>query len=695
MLFDRFSLPVAAIALMLPLLASAQDLPDSSSSPESISSFGLTGTSLIEGQYADQQGVGQDVPSRYARWTLTPTVILFDIPFTGSMLLSTEQSRGRQSINSFNLSFSLDQEQLQARLRERLIGKISSAAFGSTIDDVEGLGDVESALSDPARLADIDRLSEKVEEGTASSEEIEELRAKQAEIEKLRETYEKLSAIRDKVGEVEELRTVAETGTATDDMYDTDHLKGALSELDMLSGMEKFLYNFPRFGIGVNYPYYTPFTISGVAVNGVDIVFNPGKFYVAGTVGTARRDVPEALAADSTYISFDRTLYAGRLGYGREGETHVLLTAMHVGDENTSVIVDTTTGFYLAPQENWVLGLDLEFPIVKDVFTIRSEVAGSLLTGDLSAPEVETSESIDAPQWLNDLVGFKTSSFFDYAVSVQPELTLTKAGTRVRGRLQRIGPGYVSLGIPYLRNDLFRYEGDIEQKLVKRQVTLSAKFRRDVDNLIDWKRSTTTTMMYGLGLGLNFRKLPFLRVNYSPHRQTNDQTGEFEVNNTITLFNATLGHRYRFGESVGGVTTGTFVLNDVETAGHRFDSETKMYILSQFLTFGSAVSLQATGSLSTPTSVIDTLRNVTTIDVGATVTFLKDWSGTLGGVLIDEEETSTKTGFYVGLFVPIEQIGSRFDIRAEKNVYDAQRAAITGIDDFDEFVLRASIMTQW
>src|SRR5690606_34391786 len=112
-------------------------------------------------------------------------------------------------------------------------------------------------------------------------------------------------AIKEKVGEADDLRRVAETGYASEEMYDPDHLRGALTELDMLSGVERFLYNFPRFGIGVNYPTYTPFTMNGVAVNGLDVVFNPGNFYVATTIGTAKRDVPEALANDTTYIAFD------------------------------------------------------------------------------------------------------------------------------------------------------------------------------------------------------------------------------------------------------------------------------------------------------------------------------------------------------------------------------------------------------
>ena len=688
------TLLAGAAMLLLPLFAlTAQD--EEPAPPTTSSTFELTGTSSIETQYADQQGVGQTIPSRYARWYLTPTVILFDIPFTGSLLLSTEQSRGRQSINSFNLSFSLDQDQLQERLRQRLIERVASAAFGGTIDEVEGLASVEEALNDPSRLADIDRLRTKVESGAATTEEAAELREKQAELESLQEKYEMLKGIKEKVGEAEELRDMAETSYPTADLYDPDNLRGALTELDMLSGVERFLYNFPRFGIGVNYPYYSPYTINGIAVNGADIIFNPGKFYLATTIGTAQRDVPEALANDSTYIAFDRNIYAGRIGYGRIGEGHALLTVMYAGDQDSSVIVDTSTGFYLAPQENWVLGLELDIPIVPEVFMIKGEIAGSLLSGDLSSPEVETGASLDAPDWLSDLVKFRTSSFFDYSFSVEPRLTITKTGTKLKGSFERIGPGYVTLGIPYLRNDLIRYEGEVEQKLVKKQITLSGRYRQEKDNLIDWKRATTELQMFSVGLGLNFRRLPFLRLNYTPYRQTNDAVGEFQVDNRITVFTAVAGHRYQLGESLGAMTIGTFTLNSVETLGNRFDSETKVYSLGQSFDIGSWLTLQASASLSQPTSVIDTLQNTTTFDVGATVTFLEDWNATAGGTILSEESESSKVGYYAGLFVPIKPIGSRLEIRAEKNVYDATNPLLTGVEDYDETIVRASLWTEW
>ena len=281
--------------------------------PSTPSSFALTGRSFIEAQYADRQGFGQEVPESYARWYFTPTAILFDIPFTGSLLVSSEQSRGRQSINSVNLSFSLDQEQLQARLRDRLVGHIASSAFAPTIDRLDDLETIADELKDPERLADVERLRSRVDDGTASLDDIEELEGLEARADELRDAAESLSAIRDKVGEAEELREVAETGFAGEDMYDPDNLRNALSQLEMLSGVERFLYNFPRFGVGVNYPVYTPLVMNGVAVNGLDVVFNPGDLYLATTVGTATRDVPEALADDSTYVAFDRTLYAGRV----------------------------------------------------------------------------------------------------------------------------------------------------------------------------------------------------------------------------------------------------------------------------------------------------------------------------------------------------------------------------------------------
>ena len=681
-------LGTGVLLLLLPIVVHAQEESENSS-------FALTGTSRFEAQEADRQGYGQDIPARYARWELNPTFILFDIPFSGAMLLSTEQSRGRQSINSFNLSFSLSNDQLQDRLRQRLIQRIAQPVFEGTIEDVEDIESIESALDDPSSLADLETLRAKARSGTAGADELAELEAKEREYEKLRERYDELKAIREKVGEADELRRVAETGYATDKMYDPDNLHDAMTQLDMLSGMEKFFYNFPRFGIGVNYPYYSPYTISGIPVNGVDIIFNPGKFYLATTIGKAQRDVPETFADDSTYIAYNRSIYAGRIGYGRMGEGHAILTLMHASDDENAVISDTASGFYLSPQENWVLGLDVDIPIVPEVFSIKGEISGSLLTGDLNSPGAEIDSSLNAPEWLTDLVQFRTSSFLDFALSLEPQLTIKATDTRIKGKFEQIGPGYVTLGIPYLRNDLLRYEGQLEQKFLRKQISFSGRFRRETDNLIDWKQATTETTMYSLGLGLNFRGWPFLRLGYIPYRQKNDAGTEFEVDNRISIYTALAGHRYRFSRSVGGMTTGSFSMQDVETIGNRFDSRTRTYTLGQSVSIGTWLSMNATGSLTDPTSVVDTLVRNTTLDLGAAVTFLSDWNATGGITLFDEENTSNKTGFYAGLYVPVTKIGSTLELRAEKNVYDASRTTLTGIEDYDETIFRASFMTQW
>ena len=674
--------------LLAPHLSHAQEESESSS-------FALTGTSRFEAQDATQKGVGQDIPARYARWELNPTFVLFDIPFSGAMLLSTEQSRGRQSINSFNLSFSLSNEQLQERLRQRLIARIARPAFEGTIEGVEDLESIETALSDPSSLADLESLRARAESGTATSDELEELREKEEELEGLKERYEDLKTIREKVGEAEDLRRVAETGYATEKMYDPENLHGALDQLQMLSGMEKFFYNFPRFGIGVNYPHYSPYTISGIPVNGVDIIFNPGKFYVAATVGEAQRDVPETFATDSTFIAYNRSIYAGRIGYGRTGEGHALLTIMHASDDENAIISDTASGFYLSPQENWLLGLDIDLPIIPEVFSIKGEIAGSLLTGDLNSPGAEIDSSLDAPEWLTDLVQFRTSSFVDYAFSIEPQLTIRATDTRLKGKVERVGPGYVTLGIPYLRNDLLRYEGQVEQKFWRKQIRLTGRIRRETDNLIDWKQATTETTMYSLGLGLAFRGLPFLRLGYIPYRQKNDGGTEFQVDNRISIYTALIGHRYRFSRSFGATTTASFSMQDVETLGDRFNSTTKTYTLGQTFSIGTWLSLNATGSLTEPTSVIDTLVRNSVIDLGATVTFLQDWNATLGGTLFDEENTSSKVGYYAGLYIPVSSIGSALDIRAEKNVFDATNTQLTGIESYDETIVRASFVTQW
>ena len=78
---------------------------------------------------------------------------------------------------------------------------------------------------------------------------------------------------------------------------------------------------------------YTPRTFNGVLVRGGGISINPGIFRFSAFGGVSKRAVPGG-AEDGSY---DRTIYGGRIGIGKEGGSFIDLTFLRVRDNPSSI----------------------------------------------------------------------------------------------------------------------------------------------------------------------------------------------------------------------------------------------------------------------------------------------------------------------------------------------------------------------
>ncbi len=68
------------------------------------------GTSTLTGYYSDRQSFGQEIPRQYLTWQFRGQLTLLSIPFSGSVMLSTMQSKAYQPMNHY--SFQLDARSL-------------------------------------------------------------------------------------------------------------------------------------------------------------------------------------------------------------------------------------------------------------------------------------------------------------------------------------------------------------------------------------------------------------------------------------------------------------------------------------------------------------------------------------------------------------------------------------------------------
>lgn len=651
-LFLRFGL---ALVLALPRVLSAQETPIDTTAPPRPSTEGVQkpadlffgGEARLSGQLADRKGAFQETPDDFVRWQFSPTVGLYGVPFTLDVLMSSEQSDVRQRINS--ISFSFDYRKMAGVILNRVLSRRQE-------EEVEALRNANDIAGQPAGETVQDRVS---------SEQLDRLeRIKEyANLEKLRE------------------RAITE---GTD----------ALERLGLITASEKFFANFPALGIGVTYPNYTSLTLNEVPVTGGNVEWNPGMFYIAAAGGQTQRAVRLPGFADDTLRfdpAFKRNLYAGRIGYGRRNGGHFFVTFLHAKDDAGSLPFDSALGRPITPAANYVLGVDIVAPIVQDVLQFEGELVGTMLTGDVEAAAIGGKDIEDVPEWLRNLLDPKISSVLDYAATGRVSVRIPETETRASGSVRLVGPGFFSLGAPSVRSDQLRWDGRIEQRLMKRRILLTGSVRDEHDNIVDWKSSTTSLNSWSAGLGLNFPGLPYFRLEYSPYSQTyEDPSDSLLIENFTDVLTASTGYYYRVSDVEMQSTAIVTTQNSSTFEGLAdYGATTVSLIQGATLTMG----LDLTGGLTFSTLNATGTPDETVVSVDGMVGYapFERWYTTLGLTYARNSEEGDNVGFSLGLVIPVWHYGM-FDLRAARNVYNN---FVIPTSNFNEFILTAGFSTSW
>lgn len=611
----------------------------------------ITGGYRIMGQSANRVGTFQERPQDIWRMEVNPTLTIYGVPLSGSILMSSEQAGIRQDINAFSLT--LDPEALQRIVLARAYRAMQSVYES---DDAALLRDLD-AVRDSLKAADPSKL--------------EQLEAWQT-IQQARE-----------LGNLD----VSTTGDA-------------LRTLGLMSDAEAFISTLPTIGVGTVFPTFTPLTVSGIRLQGGSFEWNPGGvFYMHAAYGTTQRPLArlDTVRVDSGLVTtfdnsaFGRTMIAGSMGVGRREGAHVFITGVHLIDNNAlaGFVGDSTTS--LTPQKNMVLGLDFRAEPLPGYWTIQGEVAGSMTVGDRNAP---TFASSSVPDFLLAVADSSMSTYIDWSLVGSTALNIRETGSRVNVAYRRIGAGYRALAVPNLRTDLLRYDARFDQVFWRRQISAGLFYRRDEDNLIPWKRSTTTITSIGASLGLNIRRLPFLRVSYAPYVQENDATNPLlQFVNRTSMVMVASGYSYTIDDlacntTVNGARQWSETTNAVADFGVTTLSLSQLITLPNSLTLGAglgAIVQTFTGTASTTIWTADgsaayTLWEVATVSGGLSLAF--------------EAERSNRAGFFFSFNAPLGEVAV-VDVRAERTLF-AERVnpAVLG-GSYNETILRASISRSW
>ena len=447
---------------------------------------------------------------------------------------------------------------------------------------------------------------------------------------------------------------------------------------ELATGWEKLLLGVNVFGVGTNYPSYSDYTLKGVPVTGITAELNPGIFYAAFAASKNQRGIENT--------AYERSIYAGRLGIGKIDGTHLFFTGMYEKDDENSISPDTLN-LTLTPKANYVFGAQTKLVLFDEHILIEGEGNASILTHDTRDADLEIKA---IPGWIKGMITPKISTSFDYSYTGKMTFNNPESATRVSFDLKMVGPGYISLGAPNLRNDQFAYEAKVEQGFLARKISLSTFFRTSHDNLIDWKSSTTTMTAYGISLGLHFPKLPFLQVSYSPYVQKNDDSiSAQKVENKTMMFSAMTGYSLLIKE-FNFSTNVAFTNNTANTLTGLSDYKTNSFNVTEAVSFNNPISFAGSWGVikTTSTGLYSKINNY---DLSVNAAFTELLSNTLGFNIAAESTVNNKKGLYLNTtYTPWKNIN--LTARLEESTYkDFANSAL----NYNELIFNVMLNVKW
>jgi len=231
-------------------------------------------------------------------------------------------------------------------------------------------------------------------------------------------------------------------------------------------------------------------------VRGAALDLEPGWLRFTALGGRTSR----AVEGDAVGGSYERRIYAGRLGLGQGTSSFLDLIAVYADDDLNSLPADTsfvepdTTGVGTlvgpsgaTPQQNLVLALASQVNLWNRCLQWQGEFAASAFTRDKRSSALAEDSVRDVPDWLRRIMTPRIGSNIDLAYDTA--LRLRFPTWDVLGSYKLVGPGYRSLGVGSLLVDRRELRGRASWHT--RRLNASLTGSRQNDNILDQKEATT------------------------------------------------------------------------------------------------------------------------------------------------------------------------------------------------------------
>ena len=344
--------------------------------------------------------------------------------------------------------------------------------------------------------------------------------------------------------------------------------------------VKKLFSHIKKLEIGMCYPNYSTFLVSGIAVKGINVEYQKDDFFLACTGGSTVNTLLFTTNAvqnklsnvqnlfnyfDFNYVNNSRHIAAVKFGYGKTEGDHVYIGFLYGAGLQSYVPSTTSTNPMLdapiTPDKNFVvefdgkyiIGKNSDFNLVYGRSTIQT--GGQYTNGNEGA--------------MNALFNNSRSN----ACMVKYNLTRKETKTKLTLTGRWIDPFFKSYGVGFMRPDNLRYEVKVEQP-IGNKVKLTAFYRNDEDNILNLYNYKNVLRTIGTNVSIKLKKSLSLRLGFNPVIQTVTTTdNSYSAHNMNSISSAVLSYNptLRHGSSMFNLMFNNYVLT---TGGQTSNFET-------------------------------------------------------------------------------------------------------------------------
>ncbi len=278
-------------------------------------------------------------------------------------------------------------------------------------------------------------------------------------------------------------------------------------------------WSWGAFSAGDVNPGYSRYGLRGINVRGGELTLNQGDFSFSLAGGQNRRAVefdPDHAFSDP---AFRRRVYAAKLGYGRETASFIRFSGAYIRDQQTSI----GESDQVSPAENIHLTTEGGLELLNGRLHLQGQITASALSPDMRNPVITDGGRTLFPSFL---MSEREGSFVDYAGEVQMRLNIE--GFRLQAGYERIQPGYESLGLSRILNDVESFRLQPTFILMNNRLRVNIQSGLTRNNLLGQLFSTYYRYQLGSNLQYTVSDRLTLSGGYTYMGNENRPSGEVE-----------------------------------------------------------------------------------------------------------------------------------------------------------------------